>query len=103
MRHRISEDSNIKCTFPLHIIRSLLGNSTAPRKRSKQKSSNFFKSRFICNLYQYMQQIVYKLIQWHVEEYSVALQGLLWLLGIKTYKLSLKNRITNTTITLGIW
>jgi hypothetical protein len=48
-------------------------------------------------------------IQWHVEECSVALlcnwwvQSLLWLLGNETYKLNLKNKITNTTITLGIW
>jgi hypothetical protein len=33
----------------------------------------FFKYNFICNLCQYIQQIVYKRIQWHVEECPVAL------------------------------
>jgi hypothetical protein len=43
----------------------------------------------IALLYQYIQQIVYKHIQWHVEECSVALlcneqvQGLLWHLGMR--------------------
>jgi hypothetical protein len=58
---------------------------------------------------QYIQQIVYKRIQWHVEECSVALlrnsyvQGLLWLTGIRLTNRALKTRPTNTTITLGIW
>jgi hypothetical protein len=33
----------------------------------------FFKSHFICNLYEFILQNMYKRIQWHVEECSVAL------------------------------
>jgi hypothetical protein len=36
-------------------------------------NKGFWYSHFICNLYQYIQKIVYKRIQWHVEECSVAL------------------------------
>jgi hypothetical protein len=47
------------------------------------------KSHFICNLCRYIQQIVCKCEQWHVEECSVALLcnwwvlDLLWLLGMR--------------------
>jgi hypothetical protein len=41
-----------------------------------------FKPHFICNLFQYIQQTVYKRIMWHVEECSVALLCNYWHLEV---------------------
>jgi hypothetical protein len=63
-------------SIPDEIIRLLnVHNPSSGTKALGFTASNInvFKSQFICNLYWYIQQIVYKGIQWHAEECSVAL------------------------------
>jgi hypothetical protein len=67
---------------------------------SSQTHRFFLIPHFICNMYQYIQQMLWRHVQSHVEECSLVLFYLIGPesscdLGSETYKLNLKNYIYN--------